>query len=700
MRRPAFLRRSPGRYEPSRPLRLAVLGTTIWGYLTLGFVGDIWPVGLIAAILTCFGHWSSYRARGATSTGRRLLLGAALAGVVLWVLVDIVTGLAGARLPQAQLGMLIQAVTSFDLRTRRNLYGTLIHTLGVFYLASNFGFSLTFGVLLAGFAVGLAAVFVIATLEDKRSVSAPFRLADAAGGWAFWSVFGVASLALTVLFTLSLPRPTSSQLISPLTLTLPFNPPTQPQTVEPLVPFIQVNNDATGGLDATVDMRFRGELNETVAFHVRSPVRSYWRGLAFDKYTGQTWETTSPDRPVERDRRGQYIIAGRGRDLDPDRQYVQTFYIMRDQSEVVPVGYDPVSVTFRGEAPSLSLTADRSLKRSDPLRAGASYSVISQVLNPRAGISGIDLNNSPDRYRSYAPTSRRSPIGRLAADIAGRARSPLDKATLIERYLRENYTYELNIPPLPPDADSVEQFLFEDQAGFCTQFASAMVLLLRHQDVPARLVTGFGPGEYNAFTGLYTVRASDAHAWVEVWSNNAGWVPFDPTPRYDGVRTRPESGLLTSTWLDQPIIGSVQGALGGGLLAIGGGAAALLLPIAAGLIAGLIAAAGYFLWRRRFGPGLRRRLTAPDDRAAVLDAYRRGRRVVERRAGPARPSQTPAEYLALVRPDLDGRGQAFSELTRLAERAAYDPRAVTGADAARAQIYLRELRRRPVGPPS
>jgi hypothetical protein len=57
-----------------------------------------------------------------------------------------------------------------------------------------------------------------------------------------------------------------------------------------------------------------------------------------------------------------------------------------------------------------------------------------------------------------------------------------------------------------------------------------MTLLLRSLGIPARFVTGFLPGEWNEFGNYYTVRQSNAHAWVEVWFPQSGWIPFDPTP--------------------------------------------------------------------------------------------------------------------------------------------------------------------------
>ena len=63
----------------------------------------------------------------------------------------------------------------------------------------------------------------------------------------------------------------------------------------------------------------------------------------------------------------------------------------------------------------------------------------------------------------------------------------------------------------------------------------SLVVMARTLGIPARLTTGYVPGEYNPFTGLYEVRASDAHAWVEVYFPGYGWSTFDPTPGFDST---------------------------------------------------------------------------------------------------------------------------------------------------------------------
>ena len=70
-----------------------------------------------------------------------------------------------------------------------------------------------------------------------------------------------------------------------------------------------------------------------------------------------------------------------------------------------------------------------------------------------------------------------------------------------------------------------------------------MAVLLRADGIPTRIVTGYGPGERNPFTGYYEVRSSDAHAWVEVYYPGYGWVPYDPT---FGVPAAPDAGARPS----------------------------------------------------------------------------------------------------------------------------------------------------------
>ncbi len=92
----------------------------------------------------------------------------------------------------------------------------------------------------------------------------------------------------------------------------------------------------------------------------------------------------------------------------------------------------------------------------------------------------------------------------------------------------EDYHYTLN-PPLTPGADSVDQFLFQTRRGFCEHYAGSFALLMRAAGIPARVVLGYQGGTLNPLNQVVTVRQSDAHAWVEIWLEQQGWVRVDPT---------------------------------------------------------------------------------------------------------------------------------------------------------------------------
>ncbi len=117
----------------------------------------------------------------------------------------------------------------------------------------------------------------------------------------------------------------------------------------------------------------------------------------------------------------------------------------------------------------------------------------------------------------------------LSQQISASARSPMELASAIEKWLSKTYPYTLELPKVEA-ADPIANFLFERKKGHCEYFASSMAVMLRLNGIPTRMVTGFLGGELNPVSDWYQVRSSDAHSWVEAWFPNKGWVAFDPTP--------------------------------------------------------------------------------------------------------------------------------------------------------------------------
>ena len=133
-------------------------------------------------------------------------------------------------------------------------------------------------------------------------------------------------------------------------------------------------------------------------------------------------------------------------------------------------------------------------------------------------------------------------ISSLAARVMGTG-SAAERARRLESHLTESYSYTLNFVGRSTE-NPIEDFLFRYKSGQCEYFASAMVLMLRSQGIPARLVTGFLGGEYNPFEGYYIVRENNAHAWVEAYLPGEGWRIFDPTPPAGRPSEGNEGGLL------------------------------------------------------------------------------------------------------------------------------------------------------------
>ncbi len=128
-------------------------------------------------------------------------------------------------------------------------------------------------------------------------------------------------------------------------------------------------------------------------------------------------------------------------------------------------------------------------------------------------------------------------------------------AELLERHLaRGEFTYTLDLPPpADTDLDPIEDFVINQKKGHCQFFASAMVAMLRQSGIPSRIVVGYRPREFNELGKYFTVRQSDAHAWVEAlfrredlegtryqnWLTDADfyWLRFDPTAGGDALNS-------------------------------------------------------------------------------------------------------------------------------------------------------------------
>lgn len=141
-----------------------------------------------------------------------------------------------------------------------------------------------------------------------------------------------------------------------------------------------------------------------------------------------------------------------------------------------------------------------------------------------------------DRQSALALPPQRNPRS-VALAHEWRQLFPTDPQSIVDTALalyNARFTYTLAAPLL--GRDSVDEFLFSTQAGYCEHFSSSFVVMMRAAGIPARVVTGYQGGWWSKSGNYLLIRHSDAHAWAEVWIDDQGWVRVDPTAAVNPAR--------------------------------------------------------------------------------------------------------------------------------------------------------------------
>ncbi len=163
-----------------------------------------------------------------------------------------------------------------------------------------------------------------------------------------------------------------------------------------------------------------------------------------------------------------------------------------------------------------------------------SYSVVSVVPSPaREDIEAADAGGGVDPVTGTVPDGLSPGVAELTAEVVAGAETAGQKALAIQEFLRSSaFAYSLDAPPSIA-TDAISSFLLEARAGYCVHFAAGMITMARIEGIPARMAVGFAPGE-RLEDGTFEVTSHDAHAWPELFLDGLGWVPFEPTPAFDG----------------------------------------------------------------------------------------------------------------------------------------------------------------------
>jgi transglutaminase-like putative cysteine protease len=493
-----------------------------------------------------------------------------------------------------------------------------------------------------------------------------------------------------------------------------------------------------------------GEIKKNTAVVMRvhvdgEPARAadmHWRGIALTSFDGRRWFNPPSDHiALIPTAAGEYFLGNAA--LMPGEYATLSYSILMEPVATDAIFVAPRVVELRGffspgveraGSPQRSqfLMIDGTGTLTNPARneIRMRYEGVSRVpAVPPAKLRAASADY-PDEIRTfYLQLPKIDPrVQRLADEVTARAANPYDKAASIESFLRTGYAYTLDVN-MPPNVDPLPYFLLQKRAGHCEYFASAMAVMLRAEGIPSRFVTGFLPGEYNDVGGDYIIRASDAHAWVEVFFPRYGWITFDPTPPGNAT----QRGLLSrlalywdwfqynwNEWVVSYDFGH-QAALAQNvqrnsqqliarlktyyqqkrsqvlayLLALDRQAekSRYSLPVALGLLVVVLIAlrgraiGGYA--RARWSLRAHRKGTLPPELAALQ--YREMLRLLERRGWRKTPAQTPLEFAAAI-PDAR-LNVPVSQLTDLYQSARFGAHPAKASEMSSLLATMREMLR-------
>lgn len=608
--------------EQSLEARAFVFSGFAVAVLAIVLYGEDYVIPAAGIVAAAAGHVVSYRER-ATHRGlwRQVLLAGLIFAALFYVISDSVLAIFGGVLPQANFAILLVAITSFDLKTRRNCYSSLWISLAILYLAAVYAWDYPFGLVVALWVLCLAGFWMASHL---RRIDA-----DVAGPVRAIATMVVGALLLGVVGFVLIPQPSGSP-TTPLVISLPSLTSFRGDMENPALPLVQLAGDQTGATNS-VDLHYRGRLGDAPVMYVRTGAPAYWRGLVFDTYSRGVWTAANGTY-----RQTEPYVPPRLLPPEPPHDlgtFVQTFRVLRPLPGVISAAY-PVESLY---VPVSALREDAygTFHTPDMLRPGLTYSVVSYLPNLTAlELRGAELDRLDVGAKYLDATSLSTRARDVAASVGGGQGNEFDTVMAITAYLQRNFHYSLDLPPVPAGVDPVDWFLFDVKVGYCEQFATAETLMLRSLGIPARLATGYSTGDYDPVLNQAVVRERDAHAWVEVWFSGHGWVPVDPTPGVPALAATQFPNhwaaggiarLIPHLTVSAPpaVLGSL-GALGAFPALIAGAAVVVILVLAVARMR----------VRRRWRRG-------PPGESELLGLYER----VQRRLGRRRaPPQTPLEY--------------------------------------------------------
>lgn len=280
-------------------------------------------------------------------------------------------------------------------------------------------------------------------------------------------------------------------------------------------------------------------LDDTPVFHVKSKHKHYWRIETRDVYTGKGWENSADAdyEPIDNGFVSYQTFAG---DVEVERMEALVEYqgkVFIDKLSY-PYGLHHIQANEQTDLYINYYTGSIEKYMSEHFGSDTfkmTYNLPLYDINMLRETEHFD----PETQYTQVPSTLPDRVYDLAREITESAHNRYDQVKAIEQYFGQSgFQYETTDIPYPTEEqDYVDQFLFDTKVGYCDNYSTSMVVMLRTLGIPARWVKGFTggqqiddredelDGEYN----YYEVTNANAHSWVEVHFPNIGWIPFEPT---------------------------------------------------------------------------------------------------------------------------------------------------------------------------
>lgn len=324
------------------------------------------------------------------------------------------------------------------------------------------------------------------------------------------------------------------------------------------VPFINSLSESAGGGanssgvgkigygedDSSLGGAFVGD--DTVVFEALVESAQYWKIETKDTYTSKGWEQSVTSNEIRNYTVGDPIDTGIVPGTSEKQQVAELNIELKYPFLMYPYGL----VAAQAEE-GTTFSVSNNTQKIETFQQNNEIELTSYAMSfsePTYSLTALrkttveslnELGPEFDRYLQL-PDGLPDRVRELAVTITENEQSLYQKAQAIERYFpRNGFIYDQTNVEVPKDnQDYVDQFIFETQRGYCDNFSSSMVVLLRSLDIPARWVKGFSEGEnIRKLDGnrVYQITNNNAHSWVEAYLPGVGWVPFEPTIGFSGA---------------------------------------------------------------------------------------------------------------------------------------------------------------------